>query len=249
MELHSIILLIAVLSVIGFLTYFINRKQKKKLQLLTQKQEPRFDIIDKPNLSTNYTDEQTELYSDPIEDLSDKNLLADDPLMQPKSSYAINTHKKPDPPKRNKSAVEEIIFLVLNAKANKPYVGYELLQSLLASGLRYGAMNIFHRHEDQNGNGKILFSLASSQEPGTFEIGKMGAFSGQGLMMFLRLSTNKDLMSAFDIMLETAKQLIEDLDGEILDDERKILSPEKIEKIRKKIQEFEQKQLTGDLFD
>ena len=235
MELRSILLLIAILSIIFFLTYFISVRQKRQRRKIANKQEPRFDLV------TNQTPASEEYPHDDQEEYLD-------PLLQP-SQPIQKKQTEPEAAKRVKSAAEEIMYLMLIAKPNKPYVGYELLQALLAQGLRFGAMNIFHRHEDMNGNGKILFSVASAKEPGTFEINKMGAYSGNGLMVFLRLSSNKELMSAFETMLEMAKQLIEDLDGDILDDERKILTHEKIEQMKKKITEFEQKQLIGDLFD
>ncbi len=239
----SILVLITILSVICLLTYFISARQKKLLRQLTNKQEPRFDVIHHqappPSIDYQSKEEEGENF--------DHMETSFDPIFQPKATCKKNTTDKPVPKKT--SSAEEIIYLMLIAKPNKPYCGYELLQSLLATGLRFGAMDIFHRHEDVNGKGKILFSVASASEPGTFEINKMGAFSGKGLTMFLRLSSNKDLMQAFDTMLETAKQLIEDLNGDIMDDERNILSPEKIEKIRDKIVNFEQKQLIGDLFD
>jgi cell division protein ZipA len=245
MELHSILVLVTILAVIFSLIYFINTRQKKWVRQMTGKQEPRFDIVTPPAPATEYEPNDR----DDLEHhnhTEDTHLLLDDPLLQPKAPVKKVTIQAA--PKKTPTG-EEVICLVLVAKPNKPYAGYELLQSLLAAGLRFGAMNIFHRHEDVNGKGKILFSVASASEPGTFEINKMGAFSGKALMMFLRLSSHKDLMLAFDTMLETAKQLIEDLDGDILDSERKILSTDKIEKIRKKIVDFEQKQLIGDLFD
>lgn len=244
MELHSILMLLSILLIIFLLTYFVTIKQKRQPKI-AHKQEPRFDLTAHQISVPDYDNVQEDF---PIheEDQSSVNLLTDDPLLQPTKP---TPSKNNEMPKKTKSAVEEIIFLMLAAQPNRPYVGYELLQALLDAGLRFGAMNIFHRHEDRNGNGKILFSVASASEPGTFEITKMGAFSGNGLMMFLRLSSNKDLMYAFEIMLETAKQLIEDLGGDILDDERKVLGNDKIEKMKKKIQEFEQNQLTGDLFD
>ncbi|MBA2654873.1 MAG: cell division protein ZipA [Gammaproteobacteria bacterium] len=247
MEMHSILILITILSLIFALTYFITVRQKRAHRKLSQKQEPRFDLVtDQPVLHD--IDEADETQSQEFYEDEKQNLLLEDPLFAQKPT-AVKKHSEPSVTKSTKSAIEEIMYFTIAAKPNKPFVGYELLQALLSAGLRYGAMNIFHRHEDYNGNGKILFSVASASEPGTFEISRMGGYSGKGLMMFLRLSSNKDLMLAFETMLDTAKQLIEDLDGEILDDERKILSPEKIEKLKKKISEFEQHQRIGDLFD
>jgi cell division protein ZipA len=246
MELHSTLLLISILSIIFLLTYFISVRPKKELRKIVDKQEPRFDLAATRVLPVPEAEDyhQSELHhaENPKDDA---NLLLDDPLPQP----AAHVRNNSDDSCKKKSAVEEILYLILAAKPHKPYLGYELLQALLAVGLRFGAMNIFHHYTTENENNKILFSVACASEPGTFEINKMGAFSGKGLVMFLRLSNNKDLMLAFETMLETATQLIEDLDGEILDDERKILSPDKIEKMKKKILGFEQKQFMGDLFD
>lgn len=240
MEIHSIFVLIIVLAVICFMTYAINSRQKKPLPLKRDKQEPRFGS---PEIKS--TDDETITFEDEIHHNSPTDLV-DDPLVQTKPLAAQPAVQ----PTQNKvSPPEEIICLTLSAKPGKPYCGYELLQSLLMSGLRFGAMNIFHRYEDVNSVGRILFSVASASEPGTFEITKMGAYSGKGLMMFLRLSRNKDSMHALDMMLETAKQLIEDLGGEVLDAERKVLTSEKIEQLRKKITDFEEKQATGDLFE
>lgn len=249
MELHSVLILVVILAIIFFLTYFINIRQKRLVKKISEKQEPRFDIENKIPESTHSNEHIEEYDEEENTHQNSVNLLLDDPLLQPTPKPQPKKNNEPMSAKKVKSAAEEILYLMLVAKPNKPYVGYELLQALLAGGLRFGAMNIFHRHEDLNGNGKILFSVASASEPGTFEINKMGAYSGKGLMLFMRLSNNKDLMHAFDLMIETAKQLIEDLDGDMIDDEQKILTNEKIEKLKKKISEFEQNQLIGDLFD
>lgn len=245
MELHSIIFLVTILSVIFLVTFYIHSKQKRKLFLSQDKQEPRFDLVNQKTPSgtpQNYKEEFEEDVIAEDEDIEEENLFTDDPLMQPKE-------KPPTEAKKIALAPEELLFIMLAAKPDRPYAGYELLQSLLSAGLRFGAMDLFHRYEDLNGKGKVLFSVASASETGTFEINKMGAYSAKGLMFFMRLSHQKDLLLAFDAMVETARQLVEDLGGEILDDERRVLSNDKIEKMRKRIVEFEQKQLIGDLFD
>jgi len=143
----------------------------------------------------------------------------------------------------------EYVLLHVMAPSEYTYNGYELLQSLLASGLRYGDMNIFHRHETKTGRGPILFSLASVNEPGTFELPKMGNFSCPGLILFMPLKHEPDPMIAFDTMLETAKQLIEDLGGDIWDEKRQPLNMDKITQIRARIRQFEKNQSTPDFFE
>ncbi len=149
--------------------------------------------------------------------------------------------------KTNAKPTEYLVLHVM-APLDYTYNGYELLQSLLANGLRYGEMNIFHRHETKTGRGSILFSLASVNKPGTFELPKMGSFSCPGLTLFMPLKASPDPMIAFDSMLETAKQLVEDLGGEIWDENRQVLNMDKITHMRTKIRQFEKNQRTPDFF-
>jgi cell division protein ZipA len=143
----------------------------------------------------------------------------------------------------------QYIVLYLLAAENQAYSGYELLQTLLTYGLRYGKNNVFHRHELKTGRGPILFSLASATESGTFDLHKMGAFSSRGLVLYMQLNDQKDPIKSFDLMLETADHLIEDLQGTVLDEQRQLLTKEKMVQLRKKIRLFLEKQKTRDLFD
>lgn len=251
MESHSFVLFIIFLSAIGLFTYFLYHKQKEANKPRFKK-EPQFNLGGGSSAFDSYKEQSIQ-----HEEVVEENFLLDDPVSQAQEEsiqadplFATKSSPEVEKPQKNlRSTMEEVIYFIITAKEDRPYIGYELLQTLLTAGLRFGAMNIFHRHEDLNGRGKILFSIASASEPGTFEINKMGAYCGKGLMMFLRLTRTKDVMQAFEIMLEAAKQIVEDLGGVILDDERQPLVQEKIEKIRKKILNFEQKQLIGDLFD
>src|SRR5690606_23835225 len=53
---------------------------------------------------------------------------------------------------------EEILIIHVVARNEEGFKGPALLQSILESGLRFGAMDIFHRHESITGNGDKLFS-------------------------------------------------------------------------------------------
>jgi cell division protein ZipA len=152
------------------------------------------------------------------------------------------------PAAATKAAVIEYITLHVIAPREYPYSGYELLQALLGNGLRYGDKNIFHRHETKTGRGQVLFSLASANKPGTFELTKMGNFTCPGLTLFMVLKREVDPMLAFDTMLETARQLTEDLGGEIWDERRQLLNMDKVAEFRAKIRRFEESQRMPDFF-
>lgn len=142
-----------------------------------------------------------------------------------------------------------VICLSVLAKPGQAFQGYELLQTLLANGLRYGKMNIFHRHQEPNGKGPIVFSLASATEPGTFELSKMGGTTCQGLTLFMRVSGQRDLSFALETMIESAKQLAEDLQGMVVTEDLKPLSIEKTKEWRERIRAYEQGQQTADMFE
>lgn len=142
---------------------------------------------------------------------------------------------RPASPPRQSSVQEDLI--VFHVMANqKPFVGYELLQALLAAGLRFGEMNIFHRYQEQSGKGPILFSLASATEPGTFDIQNMGGFSSNGLSLFLRCSNNCGIdTERYELLVKTARQLCDDLDARLLDESFQPLSEKKVEQLRRRL--------------
>lgn len=121
---------------------------------------------------------------------------------------------------------KEFIVLYLIAPPDHPFVGYELLQSLQAAGLHYGEMNIFHYYASERK--QKLFSVASAVEPGIFDLANIGAFSCPGLSLFMLVAAHQEPLAVFDLLLETAEQLAEDLHGTLCDDERRPLTAELI---------------------
>lgn len=147
------------------------------------------------------------------------------------------------------AAPARIIALNIMAEEDNPYNGYELLQAILAAGLRYGKMNIFHRFEQKTGRGRILFSLASINKPGTFDLPKMGGFSCPGLTLFMMLKDLEDPLVAFEVMLETAEQLVDGLGGVVLDDQKQALTKDYVVRIRQDIREHVEQQRVPDMFE
>lgn len=135
---------------------------------------------------------------------------------------------KPQPSTHQSDALKDVIVLNLVAHPEAPYRGYELLQALLAVGLRYGKWGIFHRHAELTGKGPTLFSLASSVEPGVFDLAKMGSFSTPGLTLFMRISSVENPLSVFEKVLAAAQHLTQELGGTVCDEKRIPLSVEKV---------------------
>lgn len=112
--------------------------------------------------------------------------------------------------------IDNYIILQLMAPAQRPFQGYELIQTLTSIGFHYGKMNIFHFYTDPNKK-ELLFSLASAIEPGTFDLDNIGEIICPGLCLFLSIHKVKSAMKAFDLMWETIQTLAEDLDGVLCD--------------------------------
>lgn len=123
---------------------------------------------------------------------------------------------------KQEDASPKTLVIFLLAKENRQLAGYELLQTILAAGLRFGEGHLFHRHQYPNGQGPVLCSLATATAGGVFDLQNIGAFSVHGLCLFMQTSGNASIdLERFSIMVDTAKQLSEGLDTYMLDDERK----------------------------
>ena len=118
------------------------------------------------------------------------------------------------------------------ADPDAPFAGYELLQALLANGLRYGKDKIFHRHQNKQGQGDVLFSLASVNQPGTFDLANMGQFSCPGLTLFVVFKSLRSPLLAYDLMLEAAEHLADDLGGRLYDQQHRPLTTEYADHMR-----------------
>lgn len=130
------------------------------------------------------------------------------------------------------------IMVFLAAQGQNIFAGYDLLQTLLSCGLRYGDAGLFHRHQHASGQGPVLFSLAAATASGMFDLQNMGAMSVKGLCMFMELSGNIAIdTERFEIFIQTAKQLAEELHANLLDDRQRPLNSQTIGRFEQMIAE------------
>ncbi|STX30006.1 cell division protein ZipA [Legionella beliardensis] len=171
------------------------------------------DIIAVRKVSSNLLNEESDLTDEKIsanEETSKKPVLEDEPL---EAELAASAEAGPS------------VMMFLLAKENRQLAGYELLQTVLAAGLRFGEGHLFHRHQYSNGQGPILCSLAAATPTGMFDLQNIGGFSVRGLCLFMHSSGNSTIdKERFNIMLDTAKQLSEELGTLLLDDYKRPLT-------------------------
>jgi len=135
----------------------------------------------------------------------------------------------------------QVIILSVVMPANQQMFGAALLPSLLTLGLKYGEMNIFHRHQDNAGNGKVTFSLANIMNPGSFDLDSMENFATRGVSLFMTLPNAGDPLNVFEQMLNAAKQLAQEFNAQIIDDKRNVMTKQTEQHYISKIREFDRK--------
>jgi cell division protein ZipA len=140
--------------------------------------------------------------------------------------------------------VEEVLVISVISRDEGGFKGPALLQNILESGLRFGEMDIFHRHESMAGNGEVLFSMANAVKPGVFDLDDIDHFSTRAVSFFLGLPGPRHPKQAFDVMVAAARKLAHELNGELKDDQRSVMTAQTIEHYRQRIVEFERRALT-----
>ncbi|MBT8766358.1 cell division protein ZipA [Pseudomonas boanensis] len=206
-----------------------------------QHQEPSLDEEDLPSLSARDLNKRR---GEPQQ--GDLNL--DEPvptLLTPVDEGKKNgkSHPKAQPEAQD-VPVEEVLVINVVARDVDGFKGPALLQNILESGLRFGSMDIFHRHESMAGNGEVLFSMANGVKPGTFDLDDIDHFSTRAVSFFLGLPGPRHPKQAFDVMVAAARKLSQELNGELKDDQRSVMTAQTIEHYRQRIVEFERKHLT-----
>ncbi|WP_075187364.1 cell division protein ZipA [Teredinibacter haidensis] len=147
---------------------------------------------------------------------------------------------------------DEVLIINVMARSGMRFEGEALLSALMEDGMRLGAMDIFHRHINDDGDGPVLYSLANMVVPGTFNLAKMKEFETPGVSLFLSLPleiTDEDgelpeglSIRAYDDMAATAKALALALNGELKDKNRSVMTQQTIEYDRQRVVEYERKQ-------
>jgi cell division protein ZipA len=139
---------------------------------------------------------------------------------------------------------EEVLVINVMSVGNDRFRGDELLDVIVDCGMRYGDMQIFHRHHQANGKGPLLFSMANMVKPGTFELNAMDEFETPGVSLFMTLPMQSNSMEAFNIMADTAMAIADHLGGELKDEHRSVMTAQTLEHCRQRIRDFERKLLS-----
>lgn len=109
------------------------------------------------------------------------------------------------------------------------FAGKDFLGFVDKYGLKYGAMNMFHRYENKDGTGILWFSVMMVDDggPSAFDLNKLPMQHLDGLILFLSLP-HPEAGQAFESMISLAKMMANDLNAELYDDVGEPLSGDSI---------------------
>lgn len=131
-----------------------------------------------------------------------------------------------------------LILLLHLTPVEDPFEGEAIVHAASECGIEPGEMEIFHRYREPGSPSGPLFSIANMVKPGTFPFGAMAEFESPGLTLFTQAEGAADDPARLDEMLTTAHCLADQLDAEILDDTRSVLTAEIEQRLRDRVLEL-----------
>lgn len=157
------------------------------------------------------------------------------PTSEPTSAVESEQQETQD---TDNSENELVIVLHVHAPKDQVFDGNMLFSSMELNGLRFGEMSIFHRYADLLDDNKVLFSVANSVNPGTFDVNN-NDFTTPSISFFMALPCYGEAEQNFKLMLQTAQKIAGDLGGTVQDQERRMITPQKIDEYRAQVRNFE----------
>ncbi|WP_299016045.1 cell division protein ZipA [uncultured Photobacterium sp.] len=127
-------------------------------------------------------------------------------------------------------------YLVLNIHARNGEIltGAKLFNCLEKNNMYFGENSVYHRHADSAGTGPTLFSITNMVHPAHFPEGGDESFETPGIAFYLMLPCHGRADYNFNMMLQTVQRVADELSADVLDHERAMITPRRIDEYREK---------------
>ncbi|MFV0575581.1 MAG: cell division protein ZipA [Vibrio sp.] len=201
--------------------------------------EPKFESTEQPSHIQNQEQEPEPMTLNTNMDSFNASSETQPQFIQPQGLSQPLTQPEPQPePEPEPEPEMEVIVFHVHAAGNHEFAGTELFPVMQAHGLVYGAMDIFHRHVEPDGTGKIIFSVANMMKPGNLKHYDPAEFSTKGISFFMTLPCVGDAEQNYKLMLSTAQRIADSLGANVLDDKRNLMTPNRLAAYSQQVRDF-----------
>lgn len=158
-------------------------------------------------------------------------------------STVLDSHLQAQEIQDSQSALqmaEEVVTLTLLPNQVLNFDGDTVLEVLSAHGLKFGEMNLFHRFEEADGSGMMLFSVMRHAEgEGTlpFDLQTLSDETVDGLTFFLPLPHPK-ATAGLSAMLSLTGGIARDLNASIYDEDFELFDRQKRDDMAQYVHEY-----------
>ncbi len=130
------------------------------------------------------------------------------------------------------------VILTIIAPERQPYTGQAIKAALEQQQFVLTERGVWECLTG-DGSDQMIFSVGHLREPGTFDLAKLAQLRTPGLLLFMVLPGPLNATTAFDLMLEEARQLQRRLGGVLCDQRRHPVSAQSLLQLRTRANHFD----------
>ena len=150
------------------------------------------------------------------------------------SSFSTTEFETYNEPVQLEEFEEKLVTVHVAAFPDSRFYGNDLKNLFDQHGYQFGHMSLYHCFLDQD----KVFSIANMVKPGHFDEQEMAKFETPGITLFMRLPIELDSDVAFDFFIREARELADELGGQLRDENRNPLNEQTIQHMREDIQQY-----------